>query len=1235
MKSFISKVCLLIVLATCALADVDLTKPIAELRLKDGTILHDVSIKSFGSTTVMVRHANGAGTIRLDLFPDEMLSALNPARKGEIAKNETPQDQRVTSFMRNLAEPLPEGISLNDWYGTREYSSLMGIAAGPADVAAQTANRFLEFLNSSKTVGSLYDARLISLERDSNTKLLQFTITLTAKQPPAASKPPPSDSKPAAIAEAVQNTATVSRQHTVNPGGSFGTVILGLTGIAGLTFWALYRRSETGRMHRRMREIIDSFEHILQGQKDLTAKLQTEIKATASEYLNEVKRGYLMSISIDEVRRVTPGLRLKPLHDRGLNTLLAVQGWDASRFSQLRGIGPESARQIALACAALTKAALGQPVAHPRLTDSSNVAQKLFRQIYAFGQVQEILSGQEAALGAILKQGRPQCAMVGNQTTFLRWMLGSEDKGALQTALVAGAAIEAKQAPKEEMGHALVEGRTRLTSAVAISQQPVAAQSVAADVAANGELYRICFIKLLGNMARQPREPVQRLVQEQAEPARDPVRVRTPSGTNPGFSINISIGEAEPPEIPAGSAARAAECWVPAGRSATVGDLKVAGGMIYVGRKLPSVNGRTVEPALIDPAQPFSGGEADCHVRMLNYWSSYSYASPAARASYLQWLTTGRSDPAADIGYVFLFFYGLERRVLADAKIDETARTEIPAIIEEVRRLRSIYGQNGSFNRYSAEFMDFVEASQSMQAGGADNEQPPPLTRYQLTFGLRRKLGQLAAAGKPLPPNWAYTWYHNDPRTRLPAAAERCPEHTARLFAFEYNRQLGEGLVLPANKTRLKLTYRPASASFGSSLAQSADLPDVSILTASYAKLDAIAVECFRQLDAYSRFVGRNRERKDTFDGLVLLPVSLWPAAWQQQVADLAKLTVGEVVPTLKYKDLLVRFGHEVAPARLTYVGWCRSLAAAGIGLEPDPRFGGEVPDLEDTVAVFATDGIEHVSEGFGLAALLLRLAAAVAAADGAFTDQEMKILQDEIQGNATVKQEDKRRLLARLARFRAQAPGLTGLKPTIQQMNAEARAKVTDFLLTMIYTDRTVAPAEVKVMEKVYTLFGMEPAALYTRLHELSAGAKPTPVSAGQKAGPIQLNAAKVQQLRAVSDEVTKKLAVIFDAEHAAVLAAEKKETEEPEPAPVGTATLLDLDVAHAELLALLVGRTQWTRAEFEELCADKDLLPDGALERINDAAFTKFDQAIIEGEDPLEIAGQLLEETTHASNH
>jgi uncharacterized tellurite resistance protein B-like protein len=1033
------------------------------------------------------------------------------------------------------------------------------------------------------------------------------------------------------VAEALPSPAAAA-----DPTNSIVGLVLLVVTAAWLTFWVLYRRSRSSRMNRRMGEIIASFEATAQGQKDLLEKIEVAIKASATSYLNEVRRGYLLATSIDEVRRLAPGVRLKPLHEHGMTTLLAVQGWDASRFIQLRGIGPDSARQIAAACSALTKAVLSQPVAHPRVTDSGSNGQQLFRQIYAFGQVREKLAGQLAALTAILDEWRPRCKAVENQMTFSRWLIGSETKGPLQVALAEGASIEKKLEREGELGRALEDGRSRLTDAIRISQQPVAVQTVVEDLKRNAELYRTLLIKYLGTDAHRPSETVQR-TEEKVEPAHEPIRLRMPAeaGTIPRFSISISVGDPAPSETPADSAVRATESWVPAGRRTTVGRLEVPGGMIYVGKRLRSVNGSTVEPALIDPAQPVSVGEADCHVRMLNYWSSYSYASPEARASYLQWLSTGRKDSAADIGYVFLYFYGLERRVLADAKADPVAQAEVPAIIEEVRRLRSIYGHSGSFNRYSGEFLDFVEATQSMNVAGSDDEEPPPLTRYQLTFGLRRKLGQLAKARKPLPANWAYTWYHNDLRTRLPAAAERCPEYMARLFALEYERELGQGLVLPTNKTRLKLTYRPASSSFGGSLVQSVDLPDVSVLTTNYATLDGIAVKCFQQLDAYSRFVGRNRAEKDNFEGIVLLPVSLWPANWQAITTDLAKSTAGGDASVTTLSDLLGRFGQRTALPRLIYVGWCRSLASAGIGLEPDPRFGGEVPELEDTVAVFSSDGTEHVSEGFGLAALLLRLSAAVAAADGDFSDAEMKLLREEIDGNAALKQEDRRRLLARLMRFRLEAPGLTGLKPTIQQLNADARTKVTDFLLSLIYTDRTVAPAEVKVMEKIYSLFGLEANALYTRLHELSAGAKPAPAPAGQATGPLQLNAAKIQQLRAASDDVTKRLAEIFDAEHAAMVDAEKKEAAESEPATTNAPTLLDLDAAHADLLTLLLTRTQWTRAEFEEVCGDKGLMPDGAIERINDAAFTKFDQAIIEGNDPIEVAVQLLEETEYASDH
>lgn len=105
---------------------------------------------------------------------------------------------------------------------------------------------------------------------------------------------------------------------------------------------------------------------------------------------------------------------------------------------------------------------------------------------------------------------------------------------------------------------------------------------------------------------------------------------------------------------------RADARWVAPGEEVEVQGYRLRDGMIYVGRSLPALSeyGGT-EPALIDtrlrvdqPRPALSGED-------MPYWPSYSEIAPSSRGAYLDWLASGRSDPNANIGYVFLFFYGL------------------------------------------------------------------------------------------------------------------------------------------------------------------------------------------------------------------------------------------------------------------------------------------------------------------------------------------------------------------------------------------------------------------------------------------------------------------------------------------------------------------------------------------------------------------------------------------------
>lgn len=94
--------------------------------------------------------------------------------------------------------------------------------------------------------------------------------------------------------------------------------------------------------------------------------------------------------------------------------------------------------------------------------------------------------------------------------------------------------------------------------------------------------------------------------------------------------------------------------WIPAGKPVTVRGYVIPGGLLYLGQT--GSHSSSSEPSVIDPTLSV-GERASCHDRLMPYWRNYSSVSPEARSAYLEWLSTGKSDPEADIGYVFLYFY--------------------------------------------------------------------------------------------------------------------------------------------------------------------------------------------------------------------------------------------------------------------------------------------------------------------------------------------------------------------------------------------------------------------------------------------------------------------------------------------------------------------------------------------------------------------------------------------------
>ena len=669
--------------------------------------------------------------------------------------------------------------------------------------------------------------------------------------------------------------------------------------------------------------------------------------------------------------------------------------------------------------------------------------------------------------------------------------------------------------------------------------------------------------------------------------------------------------------------------WIPAGETVEVGGVSISGGLVYVGTSLPTPMGGN-DPCLIDPSKSVAS-HGDYTERQMGYWPSYSEISPSARRAYLNWLAGGRQDPEADVGYVFIFFYGLERRAIRDASKDDAAKGDWPMIAAELRRLLDIYGaKSGSFQSYAGSLLDWVSLAEHPEKAYLKPIPSFPKT-YELPLYIRVALGQAAVDGVPVPAQLALAWAKLDPTSYLRTPATRCAEEFDKLFVSKYHETFGEGLVLPRNKTKIKLVHRPASAGFRgyTDLSLSfGNTPDVTVLTGPINKLRQVVEAATKELEPFSRYVGRNPDSRHALEGLLQLPATLWPEGAQKALHAL-KARMGEGMIAMSFQELLGSLDAKTTLTRDRTLALARALESLNIGIEPDVLGGAKLPKADEKVVLFSVPPGEVTSRStpeYQAAALTLDLASAVAAADGEFSVEEMGYLRAQVQSWAHLTPNHIRRLLAHLRLLMTTPASLTTLRKKLEPLDAGAKETIATFMATVAQSDGNVSPTEVKMLEKVYKALGVEPKKVFSDVHAVAAGAKPTAAAAAkvEETG-FKLDPARIAALQKDTEAVSVLLSGIFKEESPPEpVFAEAEPEGDVEPTPPG---LLGLDEAHSALARLLLSRPEWTKDELGDAAADLDLMLDGAIETLNEAAFDLHDVPFTEGEDVVTVNPELLE--------
>lgn len=716
-------------------------------------------------------------------------------------------------------------------------------------------------------------------------------------------------------------------------------------------------------------------------------------------------------------------------------------------------------------------------------------------------------------------------------------------------------------------------------------------------------------------------------------------------GTRPTRAYRIppppipNVSETSAPRSSARAEGSVPARWLKKGQELSLGKLLIPGGLIYT-TLCVDPQSALCEPSLINTWLKVSPEDVDASSPLMTYWPDYKSISTQARRGYVQWLAGGRCDPRADIGYVFVFFYGLERRALVDTGNDQEAVADLADIVEEVERLLGIYGSNSSLRGYAEGFLDFLSHS------NIDENlylKAPPMTsaaRSSLPMALRVGLGQMAMNEHPVNAYWALSWALSDPDITKRTPVTRCPELLADLFIRLYEQVYPCGIVLSPNKTKLKYSYRPASRAVCAPALDFADTPDVAASSLNRNKLQFLLDRCSADLDVYSRFVGRYPEHAQKLEGLLQLPVSLWPSTLRDELESL-KARIEDDLEVMTFAALGERFNSAGVLSRPLLLALARALESLQIGMEPDVLAGSRTPKPDDCIALFVTqpdDGALRATPAYNAACLTLDLASAVTVADGEISAEEVSLLLSQIDAWQHLSIAQRKRLKAHLGIQLQQPPTLASLKSKLEPLSVAEKRAIAHFLASLAQADGCVSAEEVKLLERVYKALQLDPQLLYGDLHVATASrafsehfgiplTTPEPQPGPEFSG-VVLNLDRIALLQRETEAVSALLAKVFT--------EEPIHEPEPEPEPVGpvseaqnasAAIIPGLEGDYLAFLRLLLSRPQWSRSELEDTASDMELMLDGALEHINDLAFEHFDMPITEGEEPVEINPDILE--------
>ncbi|MGL5964537.1 MAG: TerB N-terminal domain-containing protein [Fusobacteriaceae bacterium] len=631
-------------------------------------------------------------------------------------------------------------------------------------------------------------------------------------------------------------------------------------------------------------------------------------------------------------------------------------------------------------------------------------------------------------------------------------------------------------------------------------------------------------------------------------------------------------------------------------------------------------------------------GTPDGERPKLNYWPSYQNLTDNQRAKYLEWLASGRNSELEEVGYIFIFFYGLERRYFIDKKDKEI-------ILNEVQRLLSKYGElSGSLRGYLGNFLIYGYLESGIDKISLESINLLEKLVFENTL-LPIKLAYLYQNNLPLDPKTAFNISKSlDISNKNSVIIKRTSKLIQDLFFKKYIYKYGENFMLKVSKRKETIYYRAATSDFR--VNNFFEIPNILGISSQFKNLGLLFNECVENLRGVSSLVAKGIPEDDP-RYFSVLPEILKGSKEHPLKNEFMKIINEsenkDIYNFIKISSLLNLINIEpreklTLTQSKSIVQLCRDL---GYKIEPDSFITGNSYLQTNEVAIFKAVNVEENFINYNLSKLILEIGIVISNSDGIIEQKEIDHLTSFIK-TFNNSEDETLRINALKYLYINNPPNLNGLGKKIKEnLNKDQIQIISEFIVNLSTVDGEIHKKEEKTLKTLFKAMGVEMSKLEALLEKFKERyEEPFEVLVGtnikgeiiekkviEQENGIKLDINIINKTLANTKEISAILDSIFNED-------EEKENNEIIDYTKKVATSAknneetnQLDSRYKKIFNEIILKSEWSRIEFDTLVKKYNFMPSAVIEILNEWSDEVLDDFLIEErKDKIIIDLQLL---------